>query len=244
MSVLLLRPKEKFQKSTEYLQRHGIKTIGLGLIEIDINHHNLQQFAQSILALDDEQIARTKCIFVSTHAAEIVINGVQKWPSELQVFAVGPSTGESLTQLTKQVIVPDMANSEGLLSLPQLQALSNQKVFLVKGVGGRKILPTELQSRGAIVEHINLYSRLPCIDYSQTEAWQPQEIQCIVATSGEIIQAAWDKFDRTWLKSTPWIMVSQRLADYAAKLGIQQVYLSAGARDEQLKDAINQFLER
>ncbi|MFA3791327.1 uroporphyrinogen-III synthase [Aliiglaciecola sp. SL4] len=244
MSILLLRPKEKFEKSTGYMQRHGINAVGVGLIEIDINHHTLQQFSNSILALDNEQTSFTKCIFVSTHAAEIVINGVPDWPSELEVFAVGPSTGQCLSQLSEQVIVPDMASSEGLLSLPQLQDLSNQRIFLLKGVGGRKILPTELQNRGAVVEQINLYNRLPCIDYSQTEEWQPQDIQCIVATSGEIIQAAWDKFNHKWLKSTPWIMVSQRLADYAAKLGIQQVYLSAGARDEQLKDAINQFLER
>ncbi|MBU2878939.1 MULTISPECIES: uroporphyrinogen-III synthase [Aliiglaciecola] len=244
MSILLLRPKEKFEKSTRYLQQQGIRTVGVGLIEIDINQDNLQQFAQTILAMDAQQISRSKCIFVSTHAAEIVIEGVKGWPSELAVFAVGPSTGERLTQLTEQVIVPDMACSEGLLSLPQLQNLSSHKVFLLKGVGGRKMLPSELQQRGAEVEHINLYNRLPCVNYSQTEAWQQQDIQCIVATSGEIIQAAWDKFDQNWLKSTPWIMVSQRLADYATKLGIQQVYLSAGASDEQLKDAINQFLER
>lgn len=244
MTILLFRPKEKVAQSTDYLQRHAINAVGIGLIEIDINQQNLVHFKQDILSKNVNQLSQCKCIFVSTHAADIMIDSIESWPKEMSVFAVGPSTGERLSQLTSQVYVPDMANSEGLLSLPQLQDLTDTTVYLLKGLGGRDMLPAELKRRGANVENIDLYNRLVCSNYSQTDNWQQHDIQCIVATSGEIIQAAWDKFDQNWLKSTPWILVSQRLADYAAKLGIQHVYLSAGARDEQLKDAINQFLER
>ncbi|GAA0856317.1 uroporphyrinogen-III synthase [Aliiglaciecola litoralis] len=244
MSVLLLRPKEKLIASTEFLKQHGISAVGVGLIEIEPNIEDLAAFKRELTQLPTDPKHRYCAIFVSTHAADIVVKSAITWPASVKLYAVGPSTAVNLNELGEKVTVPDIANSEGLLELPELQDMQNSTVFLVKGEGGRPLLPTELTARGAKVKEVNLYRRHRCEPPIETQAWQRSQIQCIVATSGEIMQVAWETFDKSWLKTQTWIVVSRRLVEFAAKLGIQKVIQSEGASDTQLKDSINHFLER
>jgi uroporphyrinogen-III synthase len=244
MAVLLLRPKEKLATSVQYMASAGIDTIGVGLIEIESLPDNIAQFKSVLAKMSVLQKHATCCIFVSTHAADMVIRSSITWPKDVAVYAVGPSTALALNDLDCEIIVPNMANSEGLLNLPSLQHMQGKTVFLIKGEGGRELLPTALTARGASVIEVNLYRRHRCAPMIHTREWQTEEIHAIVATSGEIMQIAWDTFDRNWLKSLPWVVVSRRLVEFAAKLGIQNVIQSAGASDTQLKDAINHLLER
>ncbi|MDC0602710.1 uroporphyrinogen-III synthase [Aliiglaciecola sp.] len=243
MTTLLLRPKEKLQASVRFMQQAGIQTVGVGLIEIERNQPEIDKFKQQISNLCVAQQKDVHCIFVSTHAADTIVDHVFNWPQGVHTYAVGPSTARHLGPLGIAIETPNESNSEGLLALKSLQNIKDKTVFILKGVGGRPLVPTELTARGAIVREIDLYQRLRCSPTVETQQWQPHEITCAVATSGEIIQAAWDEYDHSWLKSLPLIVVSRRLVDFAAKLGLNNVIQSAGASDAQLKDAINDFLE-
>lgn len=238
-----MRPREKLDASLAFMHQAGINAVGVGLIEIERIESAVEAFKQEIVGLSIEQQGNTHCIFVSTHAADIVVDQIHHWPSPLNTYAVGPSTARHLAPLGVTIEIPNESSSEGLLALNSLKDMKGKTVFILKGVGGRPLLPTELSARNALVREVDLYQRHRCYPAIKTPNWLQQDIQCAVATSGEIIQAAWDQYDHSWLKSLPLIVVSRRLVDFAAKLGIEHVIQSAGASDAQLKDAINDFLE-
>lgn len=238
-----MRPKQKLDASLAFMHQAGIDAVGVGLIEIERIESEINAFKQRITGLSADQQGDTLCIFVSTHAADIIVENINHWPSHINTYAVGPSTARHLSSLGIPVETPNESSSEGLLALDSLKNIEGKTVYILKGVGGRPLLPNELTARNALVREIDLYQRHRCSPAIQTHNWQQQDIQCAVATSGEIIQAAWDYYEHSWLKSLPLIVVSRRLVDFAAKLGIENVIQSAGASDAQLKDAINDFLE-
>jgi uroporphyrinogen-III synthase len=59
------------------------------------------------------------------------------------------------------VRVPARSDSEGLLAMPELQALAGTAVGLVTAPGGRGLLAPALAARGAQVRRADVYQRLP-----------------------------------------------------------------------------------
>lgn len=74
--------------------------------------------------------------------------------------AVGRATARALEARGRPVDArPESANSEGLLALPQFAQVADQRILLIKGSGGRDLLPRELASRGADVQELVVYRR-------------------------------------------------------------------------------------
>ena len=239
MKFLLLRPRNKILASTAKMIEAGIPTVGLALMDIVPRQQTVHQLA-SIL---DKEPAEALAIFTSTNAASLALQYQPNWPANLQALAVGESTAEVLKQAGITVQYPKQASTEGLLAMAELADVQGKTVFLFKGTGGREELALQLQAKGASVLPIELYERKKLLAPEASEAWQKDHIQCIIATSGELVEAAYELLDESWLNSLPWILVSQRIADIVAMRGVSQLFISENASDKAIIESARKFLE-
>ncbi|GGD70128.1 uroporphyrinogen-III C-methyltransferase [Lacimicrobium alkaliphilum] len=239
---LLLRPEGKCQQSCERFAAAGIPVVGLPLLRIEPQAEQLEQLTETLLSLP----AQSKVIFTSTSAANLALEAMadKTWPSQLSYFAVGNSSAEIIRQAGLAVQVPEQQDSEGLLALAELQAVNGLPVLLVKGEGGRELLAESLAERGAVLTPLSIYRRQRVEQPKPTQQWKPEQIQCIITTSGELMDAAFSQFDRDWLKTLPWILVSDRLIQQATERGITQVIRSENASDDALINTARHFMEQ
>ena len=105
-------------------------------------------------------------LFVSVNAVSHglpLILAAGAWPPGLRAAAVGPSTAAALrTHGVTQVLAPPAgADSESLLALAAMQQVRGQRVLVFRGVGGRELLADTLRARGAEVEYVECYRRVP-----------------------------------------------------------------------------------
>ena len=238
MSFLLLRPQAKCHSSAEAFKEAGLDAVACGLIDTQLNPQAIAALPQKITNLPTDALL----IVTSTVAAQQCAKLHSLWPAGLQFFAVGQSTAEILRQASFATIVPDEARSEGLLALPQLTDVEGKPIIIVKGFGGRELLADTLSDRGAAVSEWELYLRVEVDQPLYTRPWQAEQIQCIIATSGEVIAAAFKTFSASWLKTKLWLVVSQRTADIATQYGVSQIKVSDNASDEALINSAKQIL--
>lgn len=213
--------------------------MGLGLLDTEANQQAVSQLSDKVSKLAQG----TKVIVTSTVAAELITQRDYNWPPDMQMFAVGPGSGKILADYGFEVQVPKLASTEGLLALRDLAKVTEQDVVVVKGQGGRETLIQQLKERGASVNAWELYRRVRVQKPESTEHWKQEQIHCIIATSGELIAEAFIQMDNDWLKGTPWIVVSQRTADIAAKLGVKRIVVSRDASDDSLIICAKQVVE-
>jgi len=202
-----------------------------------------------------------KVIFVSEHAVSyadrdkgVLANALADM---VQWYAIGPATAAALGAFLKawkkpkgtshgsqdltaapDLRVPELARSEGLLALPELQAqaLQNgQKVLLIAGEGGRELIADTLTARGARVTTWLVYKRVPSSMTMVVETLrnlQP-ELDVCVASSGaglELLARAW--FAAGGGAEVPVCVPSPRILQLAKDLGWQTPVLCNGAGAE------------
>ncbi|KXI26800.1 uroporphyrinogen-III synthase [Paraglaciecola hydrolytica] len=230
MSFLLLRPQAKCHSSVTAFKAAGLDAVACGLIDTQLDPQALATLPQKIASLS----ANTLVIVTSTVAAQQCVKLAELWPGNQAFFAVGQSTADILQQANFATTVPADARSEGLLALSQLQQVSGKHLVIIKGFGGRELLADTLTARGAQVSEWELYQRVNVANPLSTHQWHEEQIQCIIATSGEVIEAAFNAFSAAWLKTKLWIVVSPRTADIAKQHGVSQINISENASDQAL----------
>lgn len=149
-----------------------------------------------------------------------------------RVIAIGKATA---TMLKKEGIqthyLPEEANSEALLTLPELQQVRAQTITLIKGEKGRELLAKELLKRGALVQEVIAYRRtLPDYPLKTLQALRHKyPINIILITSEQALDNLFQllgTFDEQWLLNTPAIVISPRLATIAEQRGIKTIIIS------------------
>ena len=79
-----------------------------------------------------------------------------------RVFALGAGTARALARHGLRATTPrDRADSEGLLALAELTQVRGRRIALVGAPGGRDLIAPTLRRRGAIVEAVHVYRRVP-----------------------------------------------------------------------------------
>lgn len=178
--------------------------------------------------------------YVSTNAARIALDAIDQWwpqyPAHIQNFAVGPGTAAVLSERGLQVSFPtEHMTSEALMALPELQQIDGNKALIMRGVGGREVIASELVARGARVDYAELYQRsCPRFDAD----WLRERVQqdypdVIVVSSGEALDNLKHLFAPliTDWQRLPLLVSSPRLADYAHSCGFIKASPLAGASD-------------
>ena len=153
MKVLLTRPQGRNQAMEQQLSQRDVAFHVTPLLAVVATTEQLDQ--NSLNNIDN-------LLFISTNAVKFAAQKLQQFPTHCRYFAVGQATADSLAQYHIHALAsPETSqDSEGLLSLPQLQDVDKQTFMIVRGVGGRETLAEQLTERGARVNYWQVYQRI------------------------------------------------------------------------------------
>ncbi|WP_025823364.1 uroporphyrinogen-III synthase [Shewanella marina] len=222
MKVLLTRPQGRNQAMQTALEQHGVPYMVTPLLSVVAT-----QQALSKSALADADVI----IFISTNAVKFAQQQLnQPWPQQARYYAVGQATFDAMQAIGLQgeQAPLDCQQTEGLLTLASLHQLNNQNIVIIRGVGGREDLATQLKQRGATVQYWQVYQRVcpPLSDATLPFQWQDFGIDTIVITSGAVLDNLLSLTPKElfpWLHSCLIIVPSNRVAAKATQMGFAQV---------------------
>ncbi|WP_432723294.1 uroporphyrinogen-III synthase [Jeongeupia wiesaeckerbachi] len=117
-------------------------------------------FAAALNALETFDLV----VFVSPTALDLGFARLGRdWPAALPVAVVGPGSAARAREFGAVTVIspPQQHDSEGLLQEAGMQDLAGARVLLVRGEGGRDLLPETLAARGATLTMVSAYQRQP-----------------------------------------------------------------------------------
>ncbi len=175
-------------------------------------------------------------VFVSANAVEYGVGDPAAWPSRLVALAPGPGTAAALVAVgVHNVRQPTTTmDSEGLLALPELAAVSGKRVVIFRGGGGRELLGDALVARGAVVEVVDCYRRARPESGASglEEALQAGRVDAVTLTSSEGLENLWallGRAARTQMAALPAFVPHPRIAARAAEVGFARVIVTPPA---------------
>jgi uroporphyrinogen-III synthase len=222
-SVLLTRVTENNQPIEMSLSALSLRLIHRPILKIEpieVDGSSLE-FIQNLDRYDH-------IIFISTNSVvysiSLLASRWPQWPLKLKWYAVGESTATQLRQAGINPLVPAEYSSEGLLALPELNQVENQRVLIIRGLGGRETLKKKLLERHAIVDYLEVYQRLenqwPAGIVSQQEA--SKLLACVVYSADSL--ASFDRQATNAVRLIPMIVPSERVKQIALSLGYAVVF--------------------
>ncbi|XZG70373.1 uroporphyrinogen-III synthase [Chitinibacteraceae bacterium HSL-7] len=184
--IWVTRPSAQAGALMARLAEAGATPVALPLLEI-AEPLDPAPFSESLTRLDDFDLV----VFVSPTALDVTLAQCQ-WPATLTAAVVGPGSAARAKALgISRVISPaKQYDSEGLLAeLDRQMTLSGQRVLLIRGDGGRNVLPSGLIARGADVTSIAAYRRLPPVfDSAHLAQELAQGVDGVIISSSEAAQ--------------------------------------------------------
>lgn len=213
--VLVTRAKHQAQSLMQQLTQAGVQAVLFPTLDI--------------IGLESQPtIQDADCfIFTSSNAVRHAKPDLFSVAKHRLVLAIGDTTAQCLQQQGIDVYVhTQQMNSEGLLALPVLQQCQGQKIVIVTGEGGRDVLITGLQQRGAEVMRVNVYRRAqPKVSLPAVKKLKNQPIHIIIITSVSTFDnliAILGEQAHTWLQDKQFIAFSQRIAERISAFGVNQ----------------------
>jgi uroporphyrinogen-III synthase len=230
-TVVVTRPAEQAGDLIAALAQAGAVPLAFPTLAIEPRTLTPQD-RQKILDLDQYRAV----ICVSPNAARLGLDALAdywpQWPVRQLWFAVGPATGAAMQGWGLPVTVAQQgATSETLLDDPQLQRVAGERILILRGEGGREILADTLRERGARVDYLELYRRVPpAIDPAPLwAALDRQPSPILTVTSGDGLRNLMAVADKhlNRLRQCPLVVISGRLAEFARQQGFSMVWLAA-----------------
>lgn len=226
LHILNTRPAHQSAELSAALRAAGAEVSELPLIAIAPRELSPAQ-DRLLLALDRYDAV----FFVSANAARLgldaIANAWPQWPHQLPAYAVGERTARVLRAAGLRVHLPTQADSESLLAMPALQKVRGQKFLLFRGEGGRDLLISSLQERGAQMDVLELYRReLPAAAQTQWQALATKP-EVVILTSPDAMQH-WRQVAGAEALLPLWLVVSPRMQAAAEATGAR-VLRAAGA---------------
>jgi len=163
--------------------------------------------------------------------------GARQW------LAVGEGTARALRRVgVAPVQAPTRMDSEGLLALPVLAAA--ERVGLVTAPGGRGLIATTLQQRGARVDRADVYERVPLLlpasILARLRALPPPAV--LAVSSAEAFDRVLAQLPADLLaqwRRDPVVVASARLGQLARERGFARIVPADGPRPAQLLAALD-----
>jgi len=178
----------------------------------------------------------SKVICVSPVTANLFLDRLdQYWPQPpVKVLWVTPGAGTAaiLDDYGLPVVYPEQGdNSEAMLTLPALTDVAGEKILLCKGEGGRPLLKSTLEERGAQVKELFFYKRVcPPILSAERELLQSEYFDVILISSldalNHLVQLAGAE---PGLFNTLLLVSSPRLRQEARAMGFKKIVQAKGA---------------
>ena len=238
-AILITRPLAQARPLAAAVEAAGGVARIFPLLQIEPIMESAERDA-AIAALSEVAFAA----FVSPNAVAASVPLILErgpWPAGTQAIAVGSGTAKALAALgVGPVIVPESRfDSEALLELPALAAaqVAEKRVLIFRGDGGRELLADELRARGARVDCISCYRRLPPADFTPLAGWlDAGQLDALSVTSSEALrhlEGGLDVERRARVHALPFFTSHERIAANAAEAGFR-VIVETAAGDESL----------
>ncbi|OBS09587.1 uroporphyrinogen-III synthase [Acidihalobacter prosperus] len=247
LGVVITRPAHQAETLCARIEDAGGRAIRFPVLEI-LDPIDRAPLIRQIDQLETFDLA----IFISPNAVHKVMNLVKarrSWPANVRIAAIGAKSARALEQsgLTVDIRPGRRFDSEALLEAPELQDMAGRRVIIFRGDGGREMLGDTLRARGAEVVYANAYRReKPSGDNGALlYHWSRGEVGVVMVTSAEGLHNLFDmvgKLGQMWLRKTPLILGSARLAETARELGHQLPPIVAeDPSDEAMFDALSNW---
>lgn len=228
LKIVVTRPRDQAASLMRGIEQAG----GIPLLFplLDISPVDTPELKEQLSRLPHFDLA----IFISPSAVAhgmAAIAAAGGLPETLRVAAVGQGSANALRRAgVSRVIAPtERFDSEGLLALPELQAVQGWRVIIFRGNGGRELLGDTLTVRGAEVEYATCYTRAkPPLDIGGLLS---AGADALTATSSEALGYLWEMLDsaaRAQLAALPLFVPHARIAEGARALGWRNVVATAG----------------
>jgi uroporphyrinogen-III synthase len=235
--VLVTRPLAQSAKLAALIDEAGGEAICFPVIHIE----KLPATAWSTHSLEQADWL----IFVSRNALESFISGWSKaLPSQLKLAAVGDATAEAMrvAGLAVDCQPRSSTGSDGLLQMPEMQAVNGQKMIIVRGEGGRERLADTLKARGASISYMEVYRRnLPSAERRDCiQAMYADKLVCTSAAGIDNLCRLLSEF-KAELLFKPLVVVSDRLKQHALAQGFKWVEVSANASDSAVLQTLTEM---
>jgi uroporphyrinogen-III synthase len=233
--VLVTRPRGEAEALAARIRAEGGSALVFPTLEIQ--PQPLSDASRA--ALHDLPRARL-AVFISANAVRHGLPHIEAtggWPPQLAAAAIGQATAEALRAhgVPKPLAPPAGGDSEALLALPALQAVTGWTVLIFRGVGGRETLAEGLAARGADVRYVECYRRAaPAADAGPLQAALAEgSLDAAVASSSEglrnLLQLAGNA--SAALHALPLVVTHDNIAQAARALGFLQVSVARDAQD-------------
>lgn len=228
--IVVTRPRNQAQGLATMIEAAGGRALIFPLIEIA----PADDPTALAVALDSLPQTDFAC-FVSPNAVAGALPAILDrggWPPALRAAAVGEGTAKALRAFgIAQVIVPgERFDSEALLALPALAdaEVRGRRAVIFRGDGGRELLADTLRARGAIVDCVTCYRRLPPAGdvASLLDLWERGGLDAITISSSEGLRHLLDRLDargRQHLARTPVFAPHRRIVEAARASGLLAV---------------------
>lgn len=207
ITVALTRPSHQAMRLSQALEQQGAEVLEMPAMTIEPVHHAI-----------DEAVEYDWVFFISSNA----VRCLHSPDLQAQVVAIGQQTASALVEKGYRVsLVPSTGfTTEDVLALPDLTHLEGQRCLIVRGVGGRETLYQALESRGADVDYVDVYRRVPVTEVNPA-SWQAlldSSKPVLMFTSGDSLRyfrSALDESGCRHFDRLTKILGSQRIAGVA-----------------------------
>ncbi len=215
--VLVTRPAAQAAELAAAIEGAGGTAIRFPAIEIQGRDPGIVE--RELAALPPADIV----FFASPNAVEF---GLAAAAPGARLAAIGPATAAALRARGRTVDIrsPGGFDSEALLQEPALQDVRGRRVRIVRGDRGRELLASTLKERGAAVDYLSVYRRLPA-RHSEEELdalerlWRNGAVDIVTVMSVETLDnllTALPRYCVEALPATPLVTPSRRVIQTAA----------------------------
>lgn len=243
--VISLRPQGQHAGLRQAARRHGATLLAL-------SPWRLQALDDSVARNSLRRALQAEYVLFTSPAAVRFAHGLQslKAAAGQTWLAVGSGTASALRRAgIPDVRAPTRMDSEGLLALPELQHVRDQKIGLVTAPEGRDLLTTTLTERGAYLLRAEVYRREPiALAASALESLRAMSAPaCLLLSSGGALSQVLERLPADLtprFREITVIAASARLMQQAHDAGFGDIVLASGPRPEQMLSAAEDAILR
>lgn len=186
---------------------------------------------------------------VTAFAERLAARGLA-WPEAPGYAAIGAKTATALEERCgRAVLTPPDFLSESFLELPEMsrEQVAGRRILLVRGEGGRELLPQTLAERGARVTRLPVYARQPPQASPQPvhQALVEGGLDAVVLTSPDTfvnLLGVLDEAARTALAQVVLVAISPVTARAVTERGFAPPVVAPEASDEGLLQALDEHV--
>lgn len=218
LRVWVTRPEHQAEPLCKLIEAQGGKTVRLPLLSIKPPQDPAAARRLLARAGDFDWVIFTSINAVQGSVAQAP--AAARWPAKRVCIGAGTSRALDAAGLGKGLAPDGGSSSEDVLALPPLQNMRGQRVLIVKGEGGRDLLPRVLGNRGALVEQVEVYRRVPAEIKPRQLETLVSDIDAIIVTSGEALEhLAGLASQRSAVFAAQLVVPSRRVVQLAQDLG-------------------------